>query len=164
VVPDDHLRRALDQVECDLNASAAELQRLQMRVTYLQQSRAGLRGLLGLEEEVGPPAVDVDEDALSEPSRPPQAIDAVRMVLEDRRDTDVHIDDVRAEMSRRAWNDPTWTNPNAAVYAALNRLTKRNEHVERVSRRFWRYHSTPAPTETSSDTTEDLFNETEDEA
>lgn len=169
---DDNLRRALDEVECDLFASEAELTRLQRRVSFLKQSRAGLQGLLGLAAEssdttpsedavADEPTEDAELSIEKSPVARPQSVDAVRTILAEKLDEEVHIDHVRNEIKSRSWGDPSWANPDAAIYAALTRLEKRDDHVERVSRRYWRLRSTPVPdpVELSSETPEDLFDE-----
>ncbi|MGB6162016.1 MAG: hypothetical protein WCF33_22830 [Pseudonocardiaceae bacterium] len=166
-----NLQTAYAEVRRKLEEDRAQLDVLQRRVKFLEQSEAGLRGLLGLDESPAAAAAEtgddesaeqVDDDvapAEADDTNRPKSIDAVQLILKDHIGDTIHIDTIRLEMKTRGWLNPAWAKPDAAIYAALTRLKERDPQVERVGR-HWRLQSTPVlspPTELPSATVEDLF-------
>jgi hypothetical protein len=145
------IRDVLAQIEQELREGEAELSRLTKRIEYLRQAAAGLRGLLP-EDEPTHTNHDLEADGgmrearSSQPRRQseadhviPDSYDAVRVILQEKAGEGVHIDEVRKQFRERGWMQPDWSRPDSAVYAALVRAEKRDEHVQRVARRVWSY-------------------------
>jgi hypothetical protein len=145
------IRDILAQIEQELREGEAELSRLTKRIEHLRQAAAGLRGLLPEDE---PPHTNPDLEAdrgmrearSSHPRRQseadhviPDSYDAVRVILQEKAGEGVHIDEVRKQFRERGWIQPDWSKPDSAIYAALVRAEKRDEHVQRFARRVWSY-------------------------
>ena len=144
----------LAEIEQELSESERELARLTERVIHLRKAAEGLRGLLREEDgrkeeddrtpfilrpdEESAESIDLSRLAFREL---PDSYDAVRMILKENADKPVHIDAVRAQFRERGWIPPDWSKPDAAIYAALVRAEKRDEHVVRIDRRNWSYRS-----------------------
>jgi hypothetical protein len=139
VEDDGTLRQALDAVRARIAKKRPEAERLAREVQELETAEAALQALVpGNTVHVELTDSGGASDSLVV-SRRPASTDAVRVILQDHPDERVHIDDIRREMAERDWIDPEWKTPEAAVYAALKRLTARDKRVVRVARREWMY-------------------------
>ena len=73
----------------------------------------------------------------------PDSYGAVRMILKEYTDKAIPLDVVRKEFRARNWVPSDWSKPDAAIYMALVRAQKRDEHIMRPTKRTWMYKSYP---------------------
>jgi len=158
-----NLGPVLAEIEHELTESEAELARLTERVTYLRQAAEGLRGLMQKEDRAVRTGADLfslssaEQNAASSANlsnvpgfrERPDSHDGVLLILKEHADSPVHIEEVRAQFRERDWIPSDWSKPDSAIYMALVRAEKRDQHVVRVDRRHWLYRSdidqTPEP-------------------
>lgn len=148
-----NLKPVLSEIERELSRGEAELSRLTARVADLRKAAEGLRGLVADEsashDQEAPSKAPVDGQLEAAPSSPlafreiPDSFEAVRMILKAHTDQAVPIDVVRKEFRARSWVPPDWSKPDAAIYMALMRAQRRDEHIVRPGKRTWMYKSDP---------------------
>lgn len=155
---DGTIQHALEAVRAMLAKKRPEAERLAREVEELETAEAALQTLVpgkAIHVEVND-TVGLTDNVAATVSRRPTSTDAVKMIMQDHADERIHIDAIRSEMADRGWIDPDWKTPEAAVYAALKRLTSKDRRVVRVARREWMYVVNATP--------DTLVEESEDEA
>lgn len=118
----DTYRQALSDALRELGELETEHERLELRISQLRKTIAGLRALCG--EEHGNPDEEYEELGIT---------DSVRTVLQANQDRDFTTSEVRELLESMGLLPRTYKNPLAVIYNVMRRLEASGE-AEKVTR------------------------------